>query len=235
MIPRIIHYCWFGENPLPKDVKKCIESWKKYAPEYEIIEWNESNFDVNSHPFTKAAYEAKSWAFVADYARLKVVYDNGGMYFDTDVELLKNPDFLLQNKCYIGVQQGAHLCTTGLGFGAVKFSPIVQKMMNKYDTLEFAIESKEKFACPYLNNSVLAELGYQYSEKIWRHPLVTVYPCTFFDPIAPGDSQYLLGPDTVSIHHYAASWTGKTNQLKRKLFRFIGNENIYKLKKVLKR
>ena len=110
MIPKVIHYCWFGGNPLPKDVKKCIKSWKKYAPDYEIIEWNEYNFDINCHPFVKTAYEAKAWAFVSDFARLKVIYDNGGIYFDTDVELVKNPDFLLENQCYIGVQQSGHLC-----------------------------------------------------------------------------------------------------------------------------
>ena len=84
MIPKIIHYCWFGGNPLPTDVKRCIESWKKMCPDYEIKRWDESNFDVNAHPFTKAAYEAKAWAFVSDYARLKVVCDNGGIYLDTD-------------------------------------------------------------------------------------------------------------------------------------------------------
>ncbi len=90
MIPKMIHYCWFGGKPLPKDVLDCIKTWKKYCPDYEIKRWDESNFDVNSHPFMKAAYEAKAWAFVSDYARLKVVYDNGGIYLDTDVELLKN-------------------------------------------------------------------------------------------------------------------------------------------------
>ena len=88
---------------------------------------DESNFDVNSHPFMKAAYEAKAWAFVSDYARLKVVYDNGGIYLDTDVELLKKPDFLLENQCYIGIQQPESLCTTGLGFGAQKSSSVVQR------------------------------------------------------------------------------------------------------------
>ena len=105
MIPKKIHYCWFGKNPLPADVKKCIESWKKYCPDYEIIEWNESNFDITQNPFMKAAYENKAWAFVSDYARLKVVYDNGGIYLDTDVELLKSLDSLLENPCYLAIQQ----------------------------------------------------------------------------------------------------------------------------------
>lgn len=120
MIPKMIHYCWFGGKPLPKDVLDCIKTWEKYCPDYEIKRWDESNFDVNSHPFMKAAYEAKAWAFVSDYARLKVVYDNGGIYLDTDVELLKKPDFLLENQCYIGIQQPESLCTTGLWFWCPK-------------------------------------------------------------------------------------------------------------------
>ena len=97
MIPKVIHYCWFGGKPLPKDVLDCIASWKKYCPEYEIRQWNETNFDLDCHPFVRSAYNAKAWAFVSDYARLKIVFDNGGIYFDTDVELLKNIDFLLSN------------------------------------------------------------------------------------------------------------------------------------------
>lgn len=235
MIPKKIHYCWFGGKPLPRDVKKCIESWRKHAPEYDIIEWNESNFNVKSHPFMKKAYEAKAWAFVSDYARLKIIYDNGGIYFDTDVELLKNPDFLLENQCYIGVQQVAHLCATGLGFGAVKFNPIVKKMLEKYDVLEFSSDNKKELSCPYLNNSVIEELGYKYSADIWKHPMITVYPCEFFDPISPGNTENLMRNDTVSIHHYAGSWTCKRNKFKRKIFRFIGEENVHKLKKLLRK
>ena len=120
MIPKIINYCWFGKNPLPTSVKKCINSWKKYCPDYKIIQWDETNFDVKSNMFVKEAYEAKAWAFVSDYARLKVKYENGGIYFDTDVELVKNLDFLLKNSAYIGIQQSEYLCNTGLGFGAEK-------------------------------------------------------------------------------------------------------------------
>lgn len=234
MIPKVIHYCWFGDNSIPGDLKKCIESWKKFCPDYEIKKWDESNFDIHCHPFVESAYNAKAWAFVSDYVRLKVVYDNGGVYLDTDVELLKSIDFLLENQCYIGVQQGGHLCNTGLGFGAVKSSPVIKKMLEKYDELEFSIENKGKLACPNLNHSVLKELGYKYIDNVWRHPMVTVYPCTFFDPISPGDTQNLMGSETVSIHHYAASWTGKTNQIKRKLFRLIGEENIHKIKELIK-
>lgn len=165
MIPKMIHYCWFGGKPLPKDVLDCIKTWEKYCPDYEIKRWDESNFDVNSHPFMKAAYEAKAWAFVSDYARLKVVYDNGGIYLDTDVELLKKPDFLLENQCYIGIQQPESLCTTGLGFGAQNQ---VQwyKMMECYDSISFADQKKSTFACPWLNDKVIRSFGKVSNEDI---------------------------------------------------------------------
>lgn len=237
MIPKIIHYCWFGGNPLPMDVKQCIESWKKMCPDYEIKRWDESNFDVNAHPFTKAAYEAKAWAFVSDYARLKVVYDNGGIYLDTDVELLKNLDFLREYQCYIGVQQAGHLCTTGLGFGATKSNPVVQRMLGKYDQIVFSEEKKAEFACPYLNNEAMEEIGYSYNED---SPVdlngTLVLPPKYLDPIAPGEGmKFLCCEGTVSIHHYSASWMGNKTKLKRKIIRIIGQENVSKLKKAVQK
>lgn len=95
MIPKVIHYCWFGCKPLPEDVKRYIKTWKKYCPDYEIKEWNESNFDVKQNQYCREAYEAKKWAFVSDYVRLKVLYDYGGVYMDTDVEVCKPLDHSL--------------------------------------------------------------------------------------------------------------------------------------------
>ena len=232
MIPKIIHYCWFGGNPLPLDVKQCIESWKKMCPDYEIKRWDESNFDVNAHPFTKAAYKAKAWAFVSDYARLKVVYDNGGIYLDTDVELLKNLDFLREYNCYIGVQQAGRLCTTGLGFGATKSNLVVQHMLEKYDQIIFSEGRKTEFACPYLNNEVLKDLGYVYNEA---SPVdlggTLILPPKYLDPVAPGEGMKMLRcEDTISIHHYSASWMGNKTRLKRKIIRIIRQENVSKIK-----
>jgi hypothetical protein len=235
LIPKKIHYCWFGGKPLPKEVKKCIKSWKKYAPDYEIIEWNESNFDVRQHQFMATAYDAKAWAFVSDYARLKVIFDNGGIYFDTDVELLRKPDFLLNDEFYIGVQQAGRFCTTGLGFGAEKGNSIVGMMLAKYDNLIFSADNRKNLACPYLNNEVLTSLGYVYSEDIWRFKGVVVYPCKYFDPLAPGDTEDLLCDDTVSIHHYSATWCSKSERFKRKLFNLIGQRNINRIKRIFKR
>lgn len=231
MIPKIIHYCWFGGKTLPSDVMKCIETWKKYCPDYEIKRWDESNFDVNSHPFMRAAYEAKAWAFVSDYARLKVVYDNGGIYLDTDVELLKNLDFLLENKCYIGIQQPETLCTTGLGFGAEKQNPVVGEMLKCYDSISFLNQEKNIFACPWLNDKVVRSFGTVNDSEITYLEGVTVYPSRFFDPISTGNTKNLLCDETVSIHHYAATWTSKGTRIKRKIIRAFGEKRYYQLKK----
>lgn len=235
MIPKIIHFCWFGGNPLPYEVKKCIASWRKFAPDYKIVKWDESNFDVNCHPFIKSAYEAKAWAFVSDYARLKIMFDHGGIYMDTDVELLKNIDFLLKNKAYVGVQQSYRLINTGLGFGSEKNNPVIKQMLKKYDNLVFSLDKKADLACPKFNTEVLEEMGYKYTDKVCRLNDITVYPCEFFDPLAPGNSENLMSCNTVSIHHYAASWYSFKAQWRRKLIRFIGEQRIMKIKKYLKK
>lgn len=107
MIPKVIHYCWFGGNPLPKSAQKCIASWRKYLPDYEIKEWNESNFDVNLIPYTAEAYKAKKYAFVSDYARFWILHKYGGLYFDTDVEVIKNMDDIIAKGSFMGCENEA--------------------------------------------------------------------------------------------------------------------------------
>lgn len=231
MIPKIIHYCWFGKKDLPPEAKRCIASWKKICPDYDIIRWDENNFDVNQNPFIKAAYETKKWAFVSDYARLKVVYDNGGIYLDTDVELRKNLDSLREHGCYIGIQQNEFLCNTGLGFGATKSNPVVLKMLESYDDLTFSESHTLELSCPLLNNAVIRSYGLVSNTEITDLPEVTVYPPQYFDPYG---GENLLCNETYSVHHYAASWTSEKNQFKRKIARWIGQDNIISIKSLLK-
>lgn len=237
MIPKKIHYCWFGGKPLPKDVKKCIKSWKKFCPDYEIIEWNESNFDINCNNFVTNAYKEKCWAFVSDYARLKIIYENGGIYLDTDVELLKSLDPLLTNNCFFPTQQLDHKVTTGLGYGAEKNHQIIKEMIKIYDKMDFDKNNLDSIICPIINTSILEKYGYTYSEDIQNLSKIktTIYPPKFFDPISPGINNNLKDQDTFSIHHYSASWTSNKQQLKRKISRFIGQKNINKIKKIIKR
>lgn len=136
MIPKIIHYCWFGGNPKSNLIKQCIDSWKKYCPDYQIIEWNESNFNVNCNSYVKAAYEDKKWAFVSDYARLYVVYNCGGVYLDTDVLLHSKIDELLENKCWLASDDVRYVAT-GLGFGAEKGNWLIKTIMDAYEEYEY--------------------------------------------------------------------------------------------------
>lgn len=235
MIPKVIHYCWFGGKKLPAKVTQCIQSWKRLCPDYKIVRWDESNFDVNGHPFMKAAYEAKAWAFVSDYARLKIIYENGGVYLDTDVELLKNLDLLLEDPCYIGIQQTENLCTTGLGFGAERGSPVVLRMMREYDGLEFSRGNKLKIACPWLNDRAIRSFGAFDRNEVTKLPEVTIYPPRFFDPWSTGETSNLLCGETVSIHHYAASWAEGPQRWKRKFAMLLGPENVARLKTIRNR
>lgn len=235
MIPKVIHYCWFGNNPLPFEVKKCINSWKKICPDYEIRRWDETNFDVYQNDFIKSAYGSKAWAFVSDYARLKIVYDEGGIYLDTDVELKKNLDELRKNEGFFAIQQEGHYCNTGLGFGAKKENEIVKTMLDLYDDLIYSEENKFSIACPYLNTKALEKYGYSYSDDVIVIHNNLVLPPRFMDPIAPGkNKENLLCNDTVSMHHYSASWMDDKTVRRRKIIRIIGKKRIYKIKKILK-
>lgn len=131
MIPKVIHYCWFGRNKKSELIEKCIASWREYCPDYEIIEWNEKNFDVGCLPYIKAAYADKKWAFVSDYARLAIIYERGGIYLDTDVLLHKSLDDLLMYNCWLASDDVRYLAT-GLGFGAVSQHPVIGAAMAAY-------------------------------------------------------------------------------------------------------
>ena len=128
MIPKKIHYCWFGRGEKPKLAKKCIASWKKYMSDYEIIEWNEDNFDIDMNAYTRMCYDQKKYAFLTDYVRLIVVQKYGGIYFDTDVEVVRNFDDLLDNSAFFGFETNEYV-NTGLGFGAEKENEIVKQMI----------------------------------------------------------------------------------------------------------
>lgn len=231
MIPKVIHYCWFGGNKFPVSAKKCVESWKKFCPDYKIVRWSESNFDVNSHPFVKAAYQAKSWAFVSDYVRLKVIYEYGGIYLDTDVQLLKNLDHLLCYDCYFGLQQNPVLVNTGLGFGGSKNNNIIKAMLDIYDDVVYDSMKVKEIACPFLNNRVLSSLGTLREDGVLnKSNRIKILPPKYLDPLSPGNTTNLLCEDTISIHHYSASWKKHGTIIKRRVVFFIGAKNIYLLK-----
>lgn len=219
MIPKIIHYCWFGGNEKPKLFKKCYKSWKKYCPDYEIIEWNESNFDLSVCPlYVRQAYEAKKWAFVTDYVRLKVVCENGGVYLDTDVELKKNIDFLLENKAFFGFERGRFVAT-GLGFGAEKDTPILNEMMQDYDDISFLKDdgTYDITACPFRNTEVFVKHGLiQNNSRQVLDDGVLVLPTSSLCPIDYFTGEKTITEDTISIHWFSASWHTQEENKKHK-------------------
>lgn len=219
MIPKTIHYCWFGRNPKPKLAKKCIRSWKKHCPDYQIIEWNEDNFDISACPlYVRQAYEAKKWAFVTDYVRLKVVYDHGGIYLDTDVELRKKPDSLLGNDAYFGFEDGKYIAT-GLGFGAIKGHPVLLEMMEDYEGISFIKEdgSYDTLPCPLRNTHVLLCRGLQQEDKLQTlEDNILILPSAVLNPVSFFDKKKRIDKDTISIHWYAASWYTKKDWEQKK-------------------
>lgn len=236
MIPKVIHYCWFGGNPIPKNVKKYIKSWKKYCPDYEIKLWTEENFDITSHPFMEEAMKSKAWAFVSDYARLKIIYENGGIYLDTDVEVVRNLDCLLENKAFFGLQQPADYVATGLIFAAEKGNIAVKTMIDEYDNINFFEESKRDVACPIINTRALKKLGYMPVSRVIKFSDFTVYPPEYFDPYSVGkEARRMFTKNTYSIHHYNASWETTSLKIKRMVMQTIGQDKVLLIKKILRR
>ena len=209
MIPKTIHYCWFGGNPIPDLAKKCIKSWEKYCPDYQIIEWNESNYDISDTPlYVQQAYDAKKWAFVSDYVRLAVVYENGGIYLDTDVELIKRPTELLKYSAFFGFEDDVHV-NTGLGFGAEKHAPILADMMEDYRNLSFTLPdgSFDQTPCPIRNTKALERIGLVCDNSRQLLPgEIAVFPKDYFCPLDYYTGVLKKTKNTVSIHRFAASW-----------------------------
>ena len=214
MIPKKIHYCWFGRKSKPKLAKKCIASWRKLCSDYEIIEWNEDNFDIGMNAYTQSAYEEKKYAFLTDYARLLIIYDHGGIYFDTDVELLKPIDDLLVNKSYFGFEDSEHV-NTGLGFGAEKESIMIKLMQEEYQEL---LDRKSSFVgCPILNTKALVKAGLVLNGKKQNLDSGTVYPIDYFNPYDDPTGRLNITENTYSIHWYAKSWMSKSIILRSKI------------------
>lgn len=209
MIPKIIHYCWFGRNPMPELALKCMASWKKFCPDYQVMEWNEDTFDLSSAPlYVRQAYEAKKWAFVTDFVRLQVVYEHGGIYLDTDVELCKPLESLLKNRAYFGFENPNNVAT-GLGFGAEKGHPLLKEMIDDYAHIPFILPdgSFDLTPCPKRNTDVLLRHGLVQNGQLQiLADQVCILPAEYLCPIAFNTGKMRKTRKTVSIHWFSASW-----------------------------
>lgn len=217
MIPKTIHYCWFGGNNLPESAIKCINSWKKFFPDYEIVQWNESNFDVYSIPYTKDAYNAKKYAFVSDYARFWILYNFGGVYFDTDVEVVKSFEDIISSGPFMGVEISVGketklpVINPGLGIGAEKGMLLYEEMISIYQKLNFydCNGGIQKNTMIPIISQILAREGLICSEDIQSVYSNKIYPVDFFNPYNSLTGQLKVTSNTHSIHWYTASWLSK--------------------------
>lgn len=194
MIPKIIHYCWFGGNSKSKIIEKCIASWRKYCPDWKIIEWNESNYDVNKIEFMREAYAAKKWAFVSDVARLDILYEYGGVYLDTDVELFSSLEDWLQYDAVFAFET-ERCINTGLGFASLKGNAAVLEMIKHYEGRHFIVDGKmQLFPCPEGNTRALCAFSNCFQRngttQLFNNVKVLSIP------------EYRL----VAKHHYEGAW-----------------------------
>ncbi len=221
MIPKKIHYCWFGGNAKPDSVQKCINSWKRFCPDYEIIEWNESNFDIHCMPFVEQAIESKKYAFASDVARLMVVYENGGLYFDTDVEVVRNFDDLLENKAFLGFENNEYVAS-GLGFGSEADVEFFKRHIDAYRNEVFIKEdgSFNMLGCPRVATKLLVEMGLVQNGQEQLVDGIKIFPTDYFNPYDSITGKLNKTSNTYSIHWYDASWS-ENSPLKRKLSRLI--------------
>ena len=229
-IPQIIHYCWFGGAPLPDFALKCIASWKKFFPDFEIREWNEQNYDVRKIPYTAQAYDAKKYAFVSDYARFDVLYQYGGVYFDTDVEVIRSFDDILQRGAFAGVERtgDSSSLAAGLGLASPAASPIYKEILDSYAYSSFLNENGSMNLTTVVDqiSAIFKQHGLKDLDAIQEVSGVFVYPADYFCPINPETGELNITANTRSIHHYAATWTipirKQYTNLRNKLSKKIG-------------
>lgn len=208
MIPKVIHYVWVGGNPLTPLAERCIESWKKYCPDYEIKQWNETNFDINSNQYCREAYESKKWAFVSDYIREKVLYEHGGIYMDTDVEVIKSLDKFLKHPAFSGFENDTMIPT---GIMACEKGNLWMKNLLSYYDNRFFIISNGKFDLTTNVESITKITKKMYPNLVLDGELkeldnVVFYPKDYFCPIDYETKECILTKNTHTIHHFSGSW-----------------------------
>lgn len=238
-IPKIIHYCWFGGKEKPENVQKCIESWKKHLPDYQFMEWNEHNFNICNLQYTKDAYDAKKYAFVSDVARIEALYKYGGIYMDTDVEVLKSFNDLLDARCLLGLEEKEYVATSFMAFE--KNHPLVREFIDLYQNLSFYDENGqiitgtnvEKLTNMLIKKGLVKENYYQELEDGIR-----IYPKQYFSPYDYINCCYEITEKSYCVHHFAVSWMPKKEQLKKliksRLVKIVGKDKMNEIRNKIK-
>ena len=216
LIPKKIHYCWFGGKDLPEFLQKCIQSWRQVCPDYEIIEWNEKNYDVSRHRFTREAYEKKKYGFVTDMARLDILYENGGIYLDTDVTLLQSLDECLYQSGFIGVEKWGNV-NSGGGCGFIKNHPMVKKILDYRDQFTFILEdgSLNIETNGMYETRPFIEAGFKPKNTMQIIEGVSVYPSYVTHPYDYMSCEMNKKESTLSVHHFWGGWMEEDDRLNR--------------------
>ena len=239
-IPRIIHYCWFGSSEKPEIVKKCIQSWKNILTDYEIIEWNEDNFDINSNKYVKEAYENKKYAFVSDYVRVKALYNMGGIYLDTDVEVYKSLDEFLEEESFWGFEEKNYIATSTIG--ARSGNRLIKQFLDFYEGKSYTEMAKdiETSTNVQIVTKIFKEIGFKMNgEKQTIDNIGTIYPQEYFSPYDYINYYNKKTDKTYTIHHFYKSWVSpkykmKSN-IKKVLSKIIGGKNIAKIRGIVQK
>lgn len=247
MIPPIIHYCWFGGNPLPNSARKYIESWRKHFPGYEIREWNEENFDVNSIAYTRDAYKAGKYAFVSDYARFWILYHHGGVYFDTDVEVIRRMDDIIAKGAFMGFEldnvkseKKVLSINPGVGLGAEKGNPIYAEILQGFEKLDYYLPdgTRNPFTMIPMVTKIMKNRGLVLKDEMQTIDSITIYPNEYFNPFDDITGVLRKTANTRSIHWYAKTWIEASNpwmvSVKRVLRRVFGTGFVGNVKRLLK-
>ena len=234
MIPKRIHYCWFGRGPMPELALRCIESWHKYMPDYEYKLWNDDNFDINSVPYVKEAYESKKYAFVTDYVRLFALYTEGGIYMDTDVEVLKPYDDLLDLSGFTGYEGSKYLPPVTGTMASEAGNTWVKEQMDAYDGIHFLLEDGTMDTTT--NTTRISEImkrgGFVQNGKKQVYKDMHIFPVEYFCP-RQTTGEFFLTENTYCDHHFMGSWDeSKKESL---LLSIIGQKNMIRLIKIKRR
>ena len=228
---KYIHYCWFGGKPLPKLAKKCIRSWKKHLPDFEIIEWTEDNVDLNECLFIKEAYENKKWAFVADYVRTKALNEMGGIYFDTDMEVIKDITSFLDKETFLGVEDTGFVAV-GVWYEKHKKSFLTTELLKKYKSFNgFDVDKMSELSIPKLISEILSKYGFKNGSneiQVLRDSIY-IYPRDYFYPYSYNWENNVFTDNTCMIHYYDASWLSLKDRIEINLVRKIGKKRTFKL------
>jgi len=227
MIPKKIHYCWFGKGKMPELALKCIESWRVNLPDYELKEWNENSFDINSNFYVKEAYESRKFAFVTDYVRLYALYTEGGIYMDTDVEVIKNLDPFLDLPAFSGFEDNVHI-PTGI-MAAEKGSVWAGWQLKYYDDRHFLLPDGTLDV--EIIGRLMGEKGFILRNGLYNFQnIITIFPRDYFCPKSHTTGKIELTQNTYTIHHFAGSWKSTSDRLKRRIVHLIGVKMAHRLK-----